>query len=166
MGNRWTIPNRFLKSIISLVAHSAGKEPACNVGDPGSIPRLGRSPGEGNSYPLQYSGLENSMDCIVHGVANSQTQLSDFHFIIDFGQLIRAICWGGKVNLNPYYHTIHIHTNNSMWTECKKQNFILLEYSRISLLRISSTKYKKHKTYRERLINLTLNLKICLKCIT
>ena len=52
---------------------SAGKEFACNVGDLGSIPGLGRSPGEGKGYPLQYSGLENSMDCIVHGVAKSQT---------------------------------------------------------------------------------------------
>ena len=43
---------------------SAGKESSCNAGDPGSIPGLGRSPGEGNSYPLQCSGLENSMDCI------------------------------------------------------------------------------------------------------
>ena len=59
---------------------SAGKESACNAGDPGSIPGLGRSPGEGNSYPLQYSGLENSVDCIVHGVPKSQTQLSNFHF--------------------------------------------------------------------------------------
>ena len=59
---------------------SAGKESACNAEDLGSIPGLGRSPGEGNSYPLQYSGLENSMDCIVHGVAKNQTQLSDFHF--------------------------------------------------------------------------------------
>ena len=45
---------------------SAGKESACNVGDLGLIPGLGISPGEGNSYPLQCSGLENSMDCIVH----------------------------------------------------------------------------------------------------
>ena len=59
---------------------SAGKESACNAGDPGLIPEWGRSPGEGNSYPLQYSGLENSMDCIVHVVAKSQTQLSNFHF--------------------------------------------------------------------------------------
>ena len=59
---------------------SAGKESACNVGDLGSIPVLGRFSGEGNSNPLQYSGLENSMDCIVHGVAKSQTGLSDFHF--------------------------------------------------------------------------------------
>ena len=46
----------------------------------GSIPELGRSPGEGKGYPLQYSGLENSMDCIVHGVAKSQTWLGKFHF--------------------------------------------------------------------------------------
>ena len=48
------------------------KVSACNVGDLGSIPGLGRSRGEGKGYPLQYSGLENSMDCIVHGVAKSQ----------------------------------------------------------------------------------------------
>ena len=59
---------------------SAGKESACNVGDLGLIPRLERSPGEGKGYPLQYSGLEKSMDCVVHGVAKSQTQLSNFHF--------------------------------------------------------------------------------------
>ena len=59
---------------------SAGKESACNAGDLGSIPGLRRSPGEGKGYPLQYSGLENSMDCIVHGVTKSQIRLSDFHF--------------------------------------------------------------------------------------
>ena len=48
---------------------SAGKESACNAGNLGSIPGLGRSPGEGKGYPLRCSGLENSMDCIVHGVA-------------------------------------------------------------------------------------------------
>ena len=52
----------------------------CNVGDLGLIPGLGGSPGEGNDSPLQYSGLENSRDCIVHGVAKSRTQLSNFHF--------------------------------------------------------------------------------------
>ena len=52
---------------------SAGKESACNAGDLGSIPGLGRSSGEGKGYPLQYSGLENSMDCIVHVVAKSPT---------------------------------------------------------------------------------------------
>ena len=59
---------------------SNGTESACNARDLGSVPGLGRSPGEGKGYPLQYSGLENSMDCIVHGVTKSRTQLSDFHF--------------------------------------------------------------------------------------
>ena len=62
----------------SLVAQLVKKSP-CNVGDLGSIPGLGRSPGEGKGYPLQYSGLENSMDCIVHRVTKSQIRLSDFH---------------------------------------------------------------------------------------
>ena len=52
---------------------SAGKESTSNVGDLGSVRELGRFPGEGKGYPLQYSGLENSMDCIVHGVTKSQT---------------------------------------------------------------------------------------------
>ena len=54
---------------------SVGKESASSVGDLGSIPGLGRSPGEGQGYPHQYSGLENSMDYIVHGVAKSRTRL-------------------------------------------------------------------------------------------
>ena len=57
----------------------AGKGSACKAGDLALIPWSGRSPGEGKGYPLQYSGLENSMDCIVHGVAKSQKQLGDFH---------------------------------------------------------------------------------------
>ena len=56
-----------------LVIGSVGKESACNEGDLDSVPGLGKSPGEGKGYPLQYSGLENSMDCIVHGVTKSQT---------------------------------------------------------------------------------------------
>ena len=59
---------------------SAGKESACNAGDLGSIPGSGKSPGEGKGYPLQYSGLENSMDYTVLGVAKSWTRLSNFHF--------------------------------------------------------------------------------------
>ena len=59
---------------------SPGKQSVCNAGDLGSIPGLGRSPGEGKGYPLQYSGLENSMGCIVYGVSKSWTRLSDFHF--------------------------------------------------------------------------------------
>ena len=52
---------------------SAGKESACNAGNLGSIPGLGISPGEGKGYPLEYSSLENSLDCIDHGVAKNRT---------------------------------------------------------------------------------------------
>ena len=67
-----------------------GKESACNAGDLGLIPGLGRSPGEGNGYPLQYSGLENFMDrgawqATVHGVAKSRTWLSDKHIHFHLG---------------------------------------------------------------------------------
>ena len=66
---------------LGLPCGSAGKESACNAGRLDLIPGLGRSPGEGNSYPLQYSGLENSMDCVVPGVTKSRTRLSDFQFV-------------------------------------------------------------------------------------
>ena len=64
-----------------------GKEFACNAGDPGSIPGLGRSPGEGHGNPLEYSCLENSMDrgtwqALVCGATKSWTRLSDFHFMV------------------------------------------------------------------------------------
>ena len=55
-------------ALCSRTGSPALKESACNAGDPNSIPGSGRSPGEGKGYPLQYSGLETSMDCIVHGV--------------------------------------------------------------------------------------------------
>ena len=58
---------------MGFLGGSAGKEPTCNMVDLDWIPGLGRSPGEGKGYPLQYSGLKNSMDCIVHWVAKSQT---------------------------------------------------------------------------------------------
>ena len=78
--NCWTRDRLPTPIFLSFPGGSAGKEYTCNVGDLGSIPGLGRSPGEGNGYPFQYSGLENSIDCVVHGVAKSLTQLNDFHF--------------------------------------------------------------------------------------
>ena len=74
----------------SLVAQSVKNPPTMLetwVGDLGLIPGLGRSPGEGKGYPLQYSGLENSMDSIVHRVAKSRTQLSDFHYTLNKWQI-------------------------------------------------------------------------------
>ena len=67
----WLTPSHLIFS----TSISVGKDCACNAGDPASIPGLGRSLGEGKGYPLQYSGLQNSM-----GVTKRQTQLSDFHF--------------------------------------------------------------------------------------
>ena len=64
---------------MGFLGGSDDKESVCSAGDLGSIPGLGRSPGEGKGYPLQYSGLDNSMDCIVHGVAKSWTRLSNLH---------------------------------------------------------------------------------------
>ena len=71
-----SLPLEFSLIYMGFPCGSAGKESSCNAGDLGSIPGLGRSPGEGNGYPLQYSGLENS---IVHGVTKSRRGLSKFH---------------------------------------------------------------------------------------
>ena len=71
---------RKFKNFLGFPGSSAGKESACNAGNLGSVSGLGRSPEEGIGYPLQYSGLENSMDCMVRGVAKSRTRLSDLHF--------------------------------------------------------------------------------------
>ena len=68
------------KRLEDIPDSSVGKESTCNAGDPGLIPGSGRTPGEGIGYPLQYSGLENSMDCIGHQVTKSRTLLNDFHF--------------------------------------------------------------------------------------
>ena len=93
---------------------SAGKESACNAGELGSIPGLGRSPGEGNGYPLQNSGLENSMDCIVHGVAKSWTRLSNFHLNLNLcskGWVLGAMgfqCVRAKGKLCLFYLELYI----------------------------------------------------------
>ena len=75
---------------------SAGKKSTCNVGDLGSTPGLGKS-GEGKDYLLRYSGLENSMDCIVHGVTKSRTQLSNFAFHFSFMSCLKS--HHGKIQL-------------------------------------------------------------------
>ena len=71
--NSWVRKTPWRRKWQSTPCGSAGKESTSNAGDLGSIPGLGRSPGEGKGYALQYSDLENSRDCIVHSVAKSQT---------------------------------------------------------------------------------------------
>ena len=89
----------WLRKLKGFPCASAGKESTCNEGDLGSVPGLGRSPAEGKGYPLQYSGLENSVDYIVHGIAKSRTRLRDFHFQeTQTGALYqpRRVRWGGR----------------------------------------------------------------------
>ena len=85
---------------LGILCGSAGKESVCNAGDLGLIPGLRRFLGEGKGYPLQYSGLENSMDCIVHGVAKSRTQLSNLGFP-DSSVGKESICSAGDLGLIP-----------------------------------------------------------------
>ena len=79
--NKLGIEGNFL-ILMGFPGGSAGQESACIAGDLGSIPGFGRFPGEGKGCPLQYSSLENYMDCIVHGVTKSRTRLSDFLLLI------------------------------------------------------------------------------------
>ena len=69
-----------IDSCMGFPCGSAGKESTCNLGDLGLILGLGISSGAGKGHPLKYSGLENSVDCTVHGVAKSRTRLRDVHF--------------------------------------------------------------------------------------
>ena len=70
------LENKYLSYYTSFPCGSAGKESACSAEDLGLIPGLGRSPGEGKGYPVQYSGLENSMDYTVHAVARVEHNLA------------------------------------------------------------------------------------------
>ena len=80
MMDRGLYPIKCTYSWLGFPGGSTGKESACHTGDLGLIPGSGRSPGEEKGHPLQYSGLENPMDCIVHEVSRSWTRLSDFHY--------------------------------------------------------------------------------------
>ena len=90
----------FQYSWVSFVAQLVNNPPAIQE-TWGLIPGFGRSPGKGKGYPLQYFGLENYIDCIVHGVSKSQTRLSDFHFhfslaIVPQKKILRGKCLGGR----------------------------------------------------------------------
>ena len=85
----WKIPWRRdrlpMPGFLGFPGGSGGKESACNAGDLGLMPGLGRSPGKGKGHPFQYSGLENSTQCIIYGITKSRTQLRDstpLHFTL------------------------------------------------------------------------------------
>ena len=105
--------------IRGLPESSVGKESTCNAGDPGSIPGLGRFPAEGKGCPLQYFGLENSMDCIVHGVTKSWTQLSTFQSYHNKGI---------KVNiLETYWH--YLPPDSINWERHNINIYITMDYN-------------------------------------
>ena len=87
------VQNIYWESTMSFLCGSVGKESTSNSRDLGLIPGLGRSPGEGKGYPLQYSGLENSMDYVVHGVTKSWTRLSDFHLHFTMCRNVGIYTW-------------------------------------------------------------------------
>ena len=95
---------------------SDSKDSACNAGDLGSIPGLGRSPGEGNGYPLQHSGLENSMDCVIHEVAKSQTWLSDSVSLSSASIMILLLLWFTNTNEINRISTFHLVKENPYYT--------------------------------------------------
>ena len=101
--------------IASIVAQLAKNPHAMQetwVWDLDLRPGLGRSPGEGKGYPLQYSGLENSMDCIDHGVAKSPTWLNDFHFSM-------KLIWF-KSEMTRYIRFIVFSHLSNYFTRCKQ----------------------------------------------
>ena len=97
-----------LSGLFFLPGGSAGKESTCNAEDLGLIPGLGRFPREGSSYPPQCSGLENSIDCIVHGVAKSWMWLSDFHFYLFMLCLLLflSFLYCTVLHLLPFYSSL------------------------------------------------------------
>ena len=117
---------------------SAGKEFACKVGDLNLIPGVERSPREGNGYPLRYSGLENSMDCIVHRVTKSRTRLSSFHFHLGskpFICLLYIFYWVSPfICLCFYFCVCHRYTDN-----CSMKHFMMTAFTWQNLCQIILT---------------------------
>ena len=113
---------------------SSGKESACNAGDLGSIPGLRRSPGEGKGYSLQYSGLENFRDCIVHGVTKSQTRL-DIHHVPHHPEaagLVEGRMGCGRLSYSPIWENhlkVRVLINRMPHMLCGEGNGNPLQYS-------------------------------------
>ena len=129
---------------------SAGKESACNVGNLGLIPGLGRSPGEGNSCPLQYTGLENPMDCSLWGCKVSDTTVN-FHF-----SLYVCVCVCVCVCIHTILSSVH-------WTAKRSNHSVLKEinskYSLEGLMLKVKLQYFGHLMQRANSLEKTLMLK-------
>ena len=115
---------------------SAGKERACNVGDLGSIPGLGRSPGEGQGYPLQCSGLENSTDCMVHGILKSWSRLSHFHSLTMF----KVFCLIKKIKVYDLHYNWRCSINKKSWW-IESTNFKIYLWNRFFIMYDQATSF-------------------------
>ena len=116
---------------------SVGKESACNAGDPGSIPGLGWSPGEGIAYPLQYSGLENPRDCTAYAVTKSQTWLSDFHYLYRY----TFICYPFPSLSSIYYFPAMHNVSLGVFSHLSPHSLHPVSVSNITWLGIKHIKY-------------------------
>ena len=108
---KWQEEKNYKCQIFGFPDSSVDKESACKAGNLGLIPGLGRSPGEGKGYPLQCSGPENSMDCIVHGVTKSQTRRSNF-------KCKRNVSPGRARGLSAMILRCHLALGLGRWMHC------------------------------------------------
>ena len=108
---------------------SPGKESACNAGDLGSILGFGRSPGEGKGYPFQYSGLEYSMDCIVHGVAEQdKTERLSFHFTSKLKSRKQSLDGNLSLSFSFFFFLVF----NTKFSKVLESIFFFPSYSRLN----------------------------------
>ena len=122
---------------------SAGKESICNAGDLGSIPRLGRSAGEGRGYPLQYSGLENSTDCTVHGGHKELDTTEQLHF--HFSEIY--IGQAGVRHLDVVVSQLLSHVQlfaNPWTTACQASRALTISLSLLKLISIEFVMLSNH----------------------
>ena len=127
--------------MLGLPCGSAGKESACGGGYLGLIPVLGRSPGEGSGYPLQYCGLENSRDSTVHGVAKSVHHWATFTFTLCMAELLIFIyynlptCW---ILISSYFPGIPLFWGYIIVSEINKD---FVPFLSLYVLLLSLVKY-------------------------
>ena len=123
---------------LGFLCGSAGKESTCNTGDLDLISGLGRFPREGKGYQLQYSGLENSMDCIVNRVAKSRTQLSNFHYGL------KIIISDNNNSIAVVQSLSHVWLLATLWTAAREASLSTNLRSLLKLMSIESVMPSNH----------------------
>ena len=127
----WTLAGWFWEASMQdcFPDSSAGKESACNAGDLGLIPWFRRSPGKGKGYPHQYSGLENSMDCLVYVITKSRTWFSNFHMISDVEHVSMCVLSCGSDDEESVCNALGLGSILGSGRDLGKENGNLIQYS-------------------------------------